>query len=156
MLDTKSDGAGYLMRAADSPLSQEIEFLAVKAFAQGARVANRYLSDLGLRARPYSVLAMACTDLEPTQRDLAEFLSLDPSQIVALVDELERDGLVLRLVDPSDRRSKIIQATEAGRTLFAEARLRTRAAEDEALGALTTDEHETLRRLLRKLVFGSD
>lgn len=155
MLETdKADSTSYLERASDAPLSHEIEFLAVKAFTQGTRIANRYLQDLGLRARSYSVLAMACADLDPTQRDLAEFLSLDPSQIVSLVDELERDGLVRRLVDPSDRRSKVVHATEVGRARFAEAQLRTRSAENEALSGL--EDRETLRSLLRRLVFAAD
>ena len=48
------------------------------------------------------MLTLANSGLEPTQRELADFLSLDPSQIVALMDELEKRGLV----DPGARASR--------------------------------------------------
>ncbi len=36
--------------------------------------------------------------------------------LVALFDELERDGLIERIVDENDRRSKVIVLTPAGET----------------------------------------
>ncbi|MEF2978352.1 MarR family winged helix-turn-helix transcriptional regulator [Subtercola sp. YIM 133946] len=137
----------------EAPLAHEIEFLAVKAAADGTRHANELLKPLNLKVRSYSVLVLAAGETEPTQRELASFLSLDPSQIVALVDELETKGLVERVVDPADRRSKVITATPAGRHLVARATAATRAAEADSLAALTIDERETLRGLLRKVAF---
>lgn len=138
---------------ADSALAGEVEFLAARARALGSALANRRLEEHGLRVRSYSVLSLACEPAPPTQRQLAEFLQLDPSQIVALVDALEADGLVRRSPDPADRRSNIITATDAGRTRFAAAAEATRAAEAEALAALSTDERETLRGLLARVSF---
>jgi DNA-binding MarR family transcriptional regulator len=48
-------------------------------------------------------------------RDLAELLACDRSNITALVDRLERAGLVRRRVDPADRRIKTLVVTDAGR-----------------------------------------
>ena len=137
-----------------SPLAHEIEFLAIKLFSMGTRRANDALLSVSLRVRLYSVLALANSDAHPTQRDLAEFLELDPSQIVALVTELENRGLVIREIDPSDRRSKVVTATPRGAKLFEEARAVTGNAESETLSALTSDEQAALLRLLRKAVFG--
>jgi DNA-binding MarR family transcriptional regulator len=47
--------------------------------------------------------------------DLAEGLDSTPRNITGLVDHLERDGLVERVPDTSDRRSVRAQLTEAGR-----------------------------------------
>jgi DNA-binding MarR family transcriptional regulator len=141
------------VHASDSALAFEIEFLVVKASVQGTRLANRYLAPLGLRVRSYSVLALACGGIDPTQRELAEFLALDPSQIVALVDELERDGFVRREVAPADRRSNVVRATDAGQALFAEATSHTRVAESDALAVLTMGERDQLRTLLRRVLF---
>ena len=138
-----------------SPLAHEIEFLAIKLFSMGTRRANDALLSVSLRVRLYSVLALANSDAHPTQRDLAEFLELDPSQIVALVTELENRGLVIREIDPSDRRSKVVTATPRGAKLFEEARAVTGNAESETLSALTSDEQAALLRLLRKAVFGA-
>ena len=48
-------------------------------------------------------------------------LGLDPSQIVALVDDLEGRGLVMRTLDPNDRRNKLIVATDDGRDMCEQA-----------------------------------
>ena len=140
-------------RLQHSGLAREIEFLTARARSIGAAIANDLLHEHGLRVRSYAVLALACGGLGPTQRQLAEFLRLDPSQIVALVDELESAGLVRREPDPTDRRSKVIVATEAGEALYRPARAATARAEELALAALTADERDQLRALMTKIAF---
>ncbi|TDU24588.1 MarR family transcriptional regulator [Arthrobacter sp. JUb115] len=132
-------------------LVQELNFLVARMRSLGSTRANHALKPLGLKVRSYSVLSLACSDITPTQRDLAEFLALDPSQIVPLVDGLETSGLVSRIPDPSDRRSKVIVATAAGRKLYAQARKITRQNEDETLEALTPQERLQLRDLLSRV-----
>ena len=140
-------------RLRDSGLAREIEFLNARARSIGSAIANDELRELGLRVRSYSVLALACGGLGPTQRQLAAFLRLDPSQIVALVDGLESAGLVRREPDPTDGRSKVVVATAAGERLHVRARAATARAEEVALAALTADERARLRELLAKIAF---
>src|SRR5437764_4716191 len=45
---------------------------------------------------------------------LAEMLSLEPSSLVRVVDQLIGNGLVARHDDPQDRRAKILHLTEQG------------------------------------------
>jgi len=45
---------------------------------------------------------------------LAEMLSLEPSSLVRIVDQLIQSGLLARHEDPQDRRAKILQLTEEG------------------------------------------
>lgn len=134
-------------------LASEIEFLAARARAIGTATANYHLASLDLRVRAYSILALACSGQNPSQRELAAFLSLDASQIVALVDDLEQRGLVTRVVGERDRRSKSITATIEGQRLFDRARTAIQQAEDESLAQLDDAEKETLRRLLTKIAF---
>jgi len=47
--------------------------------------------------------------------ELAEMLDVSPRTVTGLVDNLERDGLVKRVDDPSDRRSVYAELTEQGR-----------------------------------------
>jgi len=100
------------------------------------------------------VLILANSGLEPTQRELADFLSLDPSQIVALVDQLEKRGLVVRAPGKQDRRAKTVTATAAGTELFDHAREAANSAEAKALRGLSTDEVATMKALLRKALWG--
>lgn len=141
---------GRLMEAG---IVADVEFLLARARAVGSLQANRALADVGLKVRSYSVLALACSGLGPSQREMAEFLRLDPSQIVALVDELEQRKLVAREPDSRDRRSKIVTGTRAGRTLHAKAAQRVRAAEDQSLSSLSDTERDLLRDLLRRVAF---
>jgi DNA-binding MarR family transcriptional regulator len=119
----------------------------------GSSEANRRLGDLGLKVRHYSVLALACSDEGPTQRELSEFLVLDPSQVVAILDELEHRGAVERRTDPRDRRSKIIVPTPGGRELYAQAKEFVDAAADRSLAALSPAQRQELTRLLWMTAF---
>lgn len=134
-------------------ISADAGFLLAKLHAVGSVLNNRALAEFGLKERSYSVLALANSELEPTQREMAEFLSLDPSQIVALIDELEKRGLVLRAPGKLDRRAKIVSATAEGSALFRRAEAAARAAESAALAGLTGAEADELKGLLRKALW---
>lgn len=61
---------------------------------------------------------------------LAERVGIEGATIVRVVDELEKDNLIRRIADDTDRRVKLIQLTEEGRDLATKvdktsARLRT-------------------------------
>ncbi|MGO4119518.1 MarR family winged helix-turn-helix transcriptional regulator [Arthrobacter sp. YAF16] len=144
-------------RAADklvaASISLDAGFLLAKLHAAGSILNNRALAEFGLKERSYSVLALANSGLEPTQREMAEFLSLDPSQIVALIDELEKRGLVLRAPGRQDRRAKIVSATAEGSAVFRQAEAAARAAEFEALAGLSHAEVVELKGLLRKALW---
>lgn len=145
------------IRPADKLMSASITrdagFLLAKLHAAGSVLNNRALAEFGLKERSYSVLALATSELEPTQREMAEFLSLDPSQIVSLIDELEHRGLVIRAPGKLDRRAKIVSATEEGSAVFRQAEASARAAESEALAGLSDAEAGELKGLLRKALW---
>lgn len=134
-------------------ISADAGFLLAKLHAAGSILNNRALAEFGLKERSYSVLALADSELEPTQREMAEFLSLDPSQIVALIDELEKRGLVIRAPGKLDRRAKIVSATAEGSAVFRRAETAARDAESSALAALSADEVGELKGLLRKALW---
>ena len=135
------------------PSASDAGFLLAKLHAAGSVVNNRALEEYDLKERSYSVLALAAAAWSRRQREMADFLSLDPSQIVALVDELEKRGLVLRAPGKQDRRAKIVAATAEGQRLFTEATKSTRRAESEALDRLSREEVAELKRLLRKALW---
>src|SRR3712207_5312212 len=87
-----------------------------------------------------------------SQRDLAEALGLDPSQVVLLVDELTDAGLVERRPSDSDRRTKLVVATAAGRAVRQRAQESVAGAHATQLEGLTRGEQDQLRALLGRLV----
>ncbi len=54
----------------------------------------------------------------PTMKRLAQKLGVTTGTLTAMVDRLERTGLVERLANPEDRRSYILALTGAGRDQF--------------------------------------
>jgi DNA-binding MarR family transcriptional regulator len=139
-----------------SVLADDVSFLLARANAIALAAGNAALAEHGLKARSFSVLVLASGDARPSQRDLAEFLRLDPSQVVSLVDDLQSRGLVERQPDPSDRRANVVVATDAGRTLAAAARDAARVAEERVHAQLSEEERELLTGLLRRLAFPDD
>ncbi len=138
-------------RLTSSPLGDDLSFLLARANAMSVAEVNAALAEHGLKVRAFAVLAIVADDVRPSQRELADFLRLDPSQIVVLVDDLERRGLVERLPDPDDRRAKVVVATPAGERLAADARAAARAADDRTYAALTPAAREHLTGLLRRI-----
>ena len=83
--------------------------------AQFARL-EEALKSVGLSAAKYKVLSQIAKSNEPVPlRLLAEEQQCVASNVTTLVDRLETDGLVRRVDDPADRRSKRAELTELGR-----------------------------------------
>jgi len=126
-------------------------FLLARANALSLADATASLAAQGLKVRSYSVLALAVAGSRPTQRELSEFLRLDPSQIVSVIDDLEHRGWVRREPDPSDRRVNVVVATDAGRAACATAREAVESAQRAHFASLDDDEFRTFTVLLRRL-----
>ena len=83
--------------------------------AQFARL-EEALKSVGLSAAKYKVLSQLAKSKEPVPlRLLAEEQQCVASNVTTLVDRLETDGLVRRVDDPADRRSKRAELTELGK-----------------------------------------
>ena len=99
---------------------------------------------------PSQLAALSHLDEPRSQRELAESLHFDASNVTDIVDRLEARGLVVRTVDPHDRRVRRIVRTPAGEEL-------RRQALDEALAtaptvaSLSAAEQRTLCELLGKI-----
>jgi DNA-binding MarR family transcriptional regulator len=80
-------------------------------------------------------------------------VGLDPSQVVALVDELESRGLVARTADPNDRRNKLVVATKRGRDLRKQAQERTAEVAARYTASVKPQAVERMRKMLNQMVF---
>ena len=86
-----------------------------------------------------------------SQQQLHEKTAIDPSSMVAVIDELEAAGLAERRPDPEDRRARTIFLTERGEQTLHRVRALAGELQREFFGALTADELRTFHTLLRKL-----
>ena len=82
---------------------------------------------------------------------LSRLLMVTGGNVTAIVDQLEKEGLVERLEEPADRRAFRIRLTRAGEKSFAEM---ARAHEEwvvELLAGMSRREQDELLKLLAKV-----
>ncbi len=100
--------------------------------------------------REYWILT--CVDGEPmSQRQLSELLTIDASDMVRLIDNLENNNWVTRERDPKDRRRQIVAATKKGTKALAKLAADVAEAEDRALEASSNKQLKSLRKLSQAL-----
>lgn len=92
---------------------------------------------------------MLGTDAPPSQLDLAGLCGLLPAQVVPVLDELERRGLVARQRSEEDRRRSLVRLTPAGEETLAKADELARSIEDSLFGDLPADARDRLNQTLR-------
>lgn len=134
-------------------LLDDLGFLLARASAVAIAAGNEALRSLGLTVRAFATLCLAAENDDMTQREISDFLRLDPSRVVAIVDDLEDRGFVARVVAPDDRRMKSVVATPAGRELFRKAAAATREAQQDAFPLPTPESRTEAIRMLRLLAF---
>ncbi|MGZ5966401.1 MAG: MarR family winged helix-turn-helix transcriptional regulator, partial [Polyangiales bacterium] len=82
-----------------------------------------------------------------TLAELSRRMLVTAGNLTGLVDRAERDGIVERRPDPSDRRLTRVVLTSRGRKLADRAVARHAELAEEILGPLDPQEREELRRL---------
>jgi DNA-binding MarR family transcriptional regulator len=112
---------------------------------------GRSLAESGLGWADYAVLHHLDAQGPVAQRELATALRIQPSNIVALMDELQHRGLLTRAPDPTDRRRHRIELTPKGHAVLARATKAAVAAEADLLAPLTAGERRQLHSYLVRL-----
>jgi DNA-binding MarR family transcriptional regulator len=82
---------------------------------------------------------------------LAAEFGLAPRTITELVDTLERDALVTRQPDPTDRRALLVALTSEGEAALAVGRAARARLMTQVFGALEPGDRTTMTRLLQTL-----
>ena len=120
----------------------------------GQRMAHEFaaaLAPLGLRPPHFGVMTLIETHPGCAQQELVTGSLIDPSSMVAVIDELEQMGLAERRRHAEDRRKHAVYLTARGRRTLQRARGVAVQMAQQVFAPLDGAELETLRRLLRKL-----
>ncbi|MGC4879847.1 MarR family winged helix-turn-helix transcriptional regulator [Micromonospora sp. DT43] len=133
------------------PLDDDLGWMLGIVFRGYVRAAEHALTDFPGGPRGYQVLTAAATGPARNQGAIAEELGIDRTVLTYLIDDLERPGFVARRADPADRRSRLVDVTDAGRAAWEQRRGALRQVEAHLLGALTPTESATLRELLQRV-----
>lgn len=108
------------------------------------------LAAFGLRARHVIALTLLRDHGEQNQSDLPATLGMDPTNVVALLNELEAEDLVQRRRSPHDRRRHTVSLTDAGKARLDEVEHLLTAVEQRVLDPLSPEEQQTLYALLSR------
>ena len=116
-----------------------------------ARRFDDALRPLGLTSGQYSMMMALNQPAPPTIGVVASILCVDRTTLTAALKPLKRRGLVTVTVDNTDRRSRRLKLTSAGRALLARAVPVWRRTHAEIDRLVPDDGAERLRRDLRAL-----
>src|SRR3954469_1369169 len=107
--------------------------------ASHTRIADA-LESIGLTPALFGVLNFLGAREGAIQQEIGSAMGIDPSTMVALIDELERAGLAKRRPHPDDRRARQVVITPKGRRTLERGREFATQVEDEVLSGLTAAE----------------
>lgn len=129
-------------------------YLLARVGSEARRQFMRKLAKRDLRLYHHALL-LAIDELGPSsQQQLAGVIGVDPRNLVATIDFLERHGLVSRAPDPADRRRHGITLTPAGRQILRQLRHDADQLERDYLSPLSSSEKARLHDMLLRLLPG--
>lgn len=125
-----------------------------RAQSSFSRLSKQDIAGYGLTEPQFAVLE-CLGHLGPLKQcELSRKMLVSGGNMTVVVDNLEREGLVLRKEDPRDRRAFNVSLTRKGKSLFGEIFARHAAFITRTASVLTEKEQEELARLLKKLGLG--
>jgi DNA-binding MarR family transcriptional regulator len=132
-------------------LAEELGWGLAVLFRGYVKAADAVTEGLPGGHRGYQVLSAAARDEPGSQAALAARLGIDRTVMTYLLDDLVKADLVERRPDPCDRRTRLVVATDHGRTILAELDKRFWRAEQHILGSLSPEDQAVFRTLLATL-----
>ena len=137
--------------AGDATLDSGCGLLILRLARASAWRLGHGLADSGLRWAEFAVLHHLAAQGPVAQRELALALRIQPSNIVALLDQMEGRGFLTRAPDPTDRRRHRVELARNGRLTLERATKAAKAAEGDLLAPLSLAERRDFHALLVRL-----
>jgi DNA-binding MarR family transcriptional regulator len=106
------------------------------------------LEPFGIRPRHVAALIELRDHGKLTQQSLSGQLHLDPTNVVAILNELEKRGYATRRRDPQDRRRHLVEVSAKGLAVIEKLSEVMDGVEDELLDGLAPSEREQFEGLL--------
>ena len=111
------------------------------------RLTKALHAEIDVPLRDHWVLTFIEENADLTQKKVGDALGIDRSEVVRLIDALERAGLVERTRDGKDRRKYRLRITDAGRKQCKRTDRLIADATARVLERLDPEEQRTLHRL---------
>ena len=128
----------YLVNTLGNRLSQELGEI--------------YASRFGISIPEWRLIAHLSQHCDVSVREVFVRVAMDKAKVSRAAARLELIGLVEKKVNPIDKRLVSLKLTQKGRELFEQIAPLALAYETEVLASLSSEERETFRQLLGKLL----
>ncbi|MGC1619880.1 MAG: MarR family transcriptional regulator [Candidatus Acidiferrum sp.] len=112
---------------------------------------DRCFSQFGMTAQEAAVLVHCAEEGETSAGKLARAMGRDKGKITRFVDRLETNGFLTRHSDPRDHRLLIIKATNRGRRVVPDLRLRFEEVRSQFFEGILNVDLDKLEALLSQL-----
>lgn len=132
--------------------TENVLWLLKQAFYFSLTTVNDAIRRHGVSTAQLGVLRQLCNEPGLSGADLARRLLISPQGVQLALTTLERRGLVERKQDPQHGRILRAYLTDEGRNAVATVVTDALAVQQKVFGVLTTEEQETLRELLGRIV----
>jgi DNA-binding MarR family transcriptional regulator len=140
-----------IVRALPERLLTDQAYLLGRLGREARRQFTQVLSAWQLQTSHYGILLLLEAIGQASQQHLAQTLTIDRANMVALLDTLEKRGFIERQPDPLDRRRHVVKLTAVGQGQLQQIRQAREEVDQAFFAGLDNAEQETLHRLLIKL-----
>jgi DNA-binding MarR family transcriptional regulator len=127
-------------------------WLAGQLAATAAHLVAEALAGEAVRRQHFVVMSALAEQGAASQAALGRRLSIDRSDMHAVLSDLERDGFVARVRDRSDRRRNLVELTPTGARALKRLEQRVECAQEALVAPLSAADRRELGRLLTRLV----
>ena len=111
----------------------------------------RGVRQFDLRTVDFSVLSVMAHQPGVTSRQLCQLLNVLPPNMVVLLRDLDKRGLIERTPHPTDGRAMGLSLSTSGKALMKKAEKAASEADAQGASHLSAAERKTLTRLLQKI-----
>ncbi len=138
-----------------NPLSHPSHYFSRIGRAQ-TRIGDARLRTVGLATAQLPVLSMLSGGRQLSQIELARRARVEQPSMAQLLTRMERDSLIRRVPDPSDRRSSLIMLTDEAERRLPAGRAILRQSNADMMQGMTNSEIEQLLSLLGRVLENVD
>lgn len=122
---------------------------AAKAFVKALDTDLR--ENVGVTFGQWKVIVMLANQNGLTQKEIADRLGLEGPTLIPIIDKMEQEGLLVRKVDPDDRRNNRIYRTEKADELWDRMIECARRIREVSLRGIPEQDISIMRKVLEKI-----
>ncbi|WP_373085884.1 MarR family winged helix-turn-helix transcriptional regulator [Sneathiella sp.] len=141
----KGRSEGMTMTALDEITGFHMRKAVLRAQGTFASAAGRKL-----QTGQYSVMAIINENPGRTQTAIAEAAGLDRSSLVPVLNQFEKNGLIIREAVATDRRAYAVRLTKKGQRELADLETKVQEIEKKVVDGLGQENHALLIDLLKR------